>query len=155
MLLSQDPAKERKFMQAKKKQGSIFCFHGSSMENWYSILRNGLRNLSNSQLMTAGAAYGPGIYASENYATSYGYTAKYTAGQKSWKNCIEPLRNSFIIAIVEIINKTTYHKSGKNIVVVPEEDDIIIRYLLVLKNLQYPSVGLISTNIAFDGHYTE
>jgi ubiquitin-conjugating enzyme E2 Q len=78
MLLSQDPAKERKFMQAKNKHGSLFCFHGSSMENWYSILRNGLRNLSNSGLMTAGAAYGAGIYASENYATSYGYTAKYS-----------------------------------------------------------------------------
>jgi ubiquitin-conjugating enzyme E2 Q len=67
-------------MQSKKKHGSNFFFHGSSMENWYSILRNGLRNLSNSALMTAGAAYGAGIYASENYATSYGYTARYSQG---------------------------------------------------------------------------
>lgn len=60
-----------------------------------------------------------------------------------------------MIAIVEIINKSQYQKSGKNIMVVPEEDDIIIRYLLVLKNLQYPSGTLVSTNIKFDEHYTQ
>ena len=40
-------------------------------------MRNGLRNLSNTHLMTAGAAYGQGIYASSHYTTSYGYTARY------------------------------------------------------------------------------
>jgi hypothetical protein len=40
-------------------------------------MRNGLRNLSNTGLMTAGAAHGAGIYASSNYSTSFGYTAKY------------------------------------------------------------------------------
>lgn len=141
-------------MQAKHKHGSLFCFHGSSMENWYSILRNGLRNLSNSGLMTAGAAYGAGIYASENYGTSYGYTAKYAQGQKTWKNCIDNIKNSFVIGIVEIINKQQYQKSGKNIMVVPEEDDIIIRYLLVLKNNGYPAGALVSTNVGFDKHYS-
>ena len=80
ILISQDPKKERKFKELKAKHGSMFCFHGSSMENWYSIMRNGLRNLSNTTLMTAGAAYGVGIYASSHFATSYGYTARYTAG---------------------------------------------------------------------------
>lgn len=32
--------------------------------------------------MTAGAAYGTGIYASSHYATSFGYSAKYSAGSK-------------------------------------------------------------------------
>lgn len=73
-------------MQAKKKLGSMFCFHGSSLENWYSIMRNGLRNLSNSALMTAGAAYGAGIYASSNYQTSFGYTSRYNGSGKNWKN---------------------------------------------------------------------
>jgi len=53
-------------------------WHGSSLENWYSIFRNGLRNLSNSGMMTAGAAHGAGIYASNNLQTSYGYTARYS-----------------------------------------------------------------------------
>jgi hypothetical protein len=39
-----------------------------------------------------------------------------------------------MIAIVEIINRSGYSKDANhNIVVVPLEDDIIIRYLLVMK----------------------
>ncbi len=90
--------------------------------------------------MTAGAAHGAGIYASANYMTSYGYTAKYNAGQKIWKNTIENMRSNtnFIIGIVEIINKKNYEKTpDRNIVVVTDEDDIIIRYLLVIKTATF------------------
>lgn len=124
------------------------------MENWYSILRNGLRNLSNTSLMTAGAAYGAGIYASSQYGTSYGYTARYNHGNKSWLNTGAGLQNSFIIAVVEIIKKPGYGKDPNfGIVVVPEEDDIIIRYLFVIKNHAYPSVALDTLKIEFDNHY--
>ena len=44
----------------------MFMFHGSGPENWYSILRNGLRILSNTKYMTAGAAHGSGIYVASN-----------------------------------------------------------------------------------------
>lgn len=57
----------------KKKHGSRFLFHGSGINNWYSIIRNGLRNLSNTGMMTAGAAYGEGIYAAWDFATASGY----------------------------------------------------------------------------------
>jgi len=124
------------------------------MENWYSILRNGLRNLSNTSLMTAGAAYGQGIYASSQYGTSYGYTARYTNGKSMWKECVDVLTNGFCIGIVEIINRPVYMKSGDNIVVVPEENEIILRYLLVLKNFQYPHVGITSTQLKLDEHYS-
>lgn len=40
-----------------------------------------------------------------------------------------------MIAICEIIKKPGYNKGvDLNIVVVPDEDDIIIRYLFVIKN---------------------
>lgn len=71
ILTSSDPKKERTFAINKEKYGSFFCWHGSMLENWFSILRNGLRNLSNSHMMTAGAAYGAGIYASANVKTLY------------------------------------------------------------------------------------
>ena len=38
--------KERYFQEMKSVYGSTFAFHGSSIENWYSILRNGLYNAS-------------------------------------------------------------------------------------------------------------
>jgi hypothetical protein len=39
LLLSSPPAKEAAFQEAKKKHGSTFAFHGSSIENWHSIIR--------------------------------------------------------------------------------------------------------------------
>jgi poly [ADP-ribose] polymerase 6/8 len=44
---------------------------GSGIENWHSILRNGLVNASNTKLMTTGAAYGPGIYAASDSIYNY------------------------------------------------------------------------------------
>lgn len=62
MFLSSPPEKEAEFQQLKKKHGSILAFHGSAFGNWHSILRIGLKNFSNTELMSTGAAYGPGIY---------------------------------------------------------------------------------------------
>jgi hypothetical protein len=71
-------------------------------------MRNGLRNLSNTFLMRIGAAFGPGIYASATYNTSFGYSSRYNSGGNNfWSNSIENLRDNtnFIIGVVEIINK--------------------------------------------------
>lgn len=90
--------------------------------------------------MTAGAAYGVGIYASSQYATSYGYTARYTGGSRTWPNVVSGLQNGFLIAVCEIIKKPNYNKDPNfNVVVVSDENDIIIRYLFVLKGSTYPS----------------
>ena len=37
VLITHDHSKERKFLNNKQKFKSIFCWHGSSLENWYSI----------------------------------------------------------------------------------------------------------------------
>ena len=50
-----------------------FLFHGSSLSNWFSILRNGLKNMSGTKLMINGAAYGSGIYLSHDVNVSFGY----------------------------------------------------------------------------------
>ncbi|KAL8562644.1 hypothetical protein ACOMHN_011216 [Nucella lapillus] len=41
-MLSNPPAQEKIFQAAKEKYGSCFAFHGSYIENWYSIIRQGL-----------------------------------------------------------------------------------------------------------------
>lgn len=74
IILSPPSAKERSFQKEKEKKGSLFVWHGSSVENWYSIIRNGLRVLSNTKLMTAGAAYGVGVYSATQMSTSLGYS---------------------------------------------------------------------------------
>jgi hypothetical protein len=55
---------ERYFNNLKKKHGSVFGFHGSSIENWHSILRNGIKNMSGTAGQLNGAAYGNGVYIS-------------------------------------------------------------------------------------------
>ena len=48
----------------------------------YSIQRNGLRDLSNSHMMLAGAAHGAGIYVALNSGTAAGYSADDTYGNR-------------------------------------------------------------------------
>ncbi|KAG9341917.1 hypothetical protein JZ751_018234 [Albula glossodonta] len=103
LLLSSPPAKEARFRTAKKLYGSTFAFHGSHIENWHSILRNGLVNASYTKLQRTeaavftgcwrlpvgladgcrtsslflklhGAAYGKGIYLSPISSISFGYS---------------------------------------------------------------------------------
>ncbi|XP_070301500.1 protein mono-ADP-ribosyltransferase PARP6 isoform X2 [Salvelinus sp. IW2-2015] len=50
LLLSSPPAKEARLRTAKKLYGSTFAFHGSHIENWHSVLRNGLVNASYTKL---------------------------------------------------------------------------------------------------------
>ena len=73
LLLNSPPAKETLFKQYKKQHGSTFAFHGSSIENWHSLLRNGLMNGSGTKLHCNGAGHGKGIYLSPNAGLSLSY----------------------------------------------------------------------------------
>jgi ubiquitin-protein ligase len=112
---SQD--KEEEFKKLAGNASSAYLFHGSRWANWFSILRNGLKNCSSSKLMTAGAAYGNGIYLSGDINVSYGFGV---SGHKS------------IVGVFEIINKDKYSKSGHQIYVVDDEKVLIQRYLLII-----------------------
>ena len=73
-VLDHDPKKEAEFSHQKRGIPTMFAFHGTSADCMYSLQRNGLRNLSNSQYMTAGAAYGQGIYVAKDIGTARGYS---------------------------------------------------------------------------------
>eukprot|EP01128_Nolandella_sp_AFSM9_P007086 TRINITY_DN3788_c0_g1_i2.p1 TRINITY_DN3788_c0_g1~~TRINITY_DN3788_c0_g1_i2.p1 ORF type:complete len:819 (-),score=108.31 TRINITY_DN3788_c0_g1_i2:105-2561(-) len=71
-----NPSKAHKFHEYKKKHGgSFWAFHGSNFSNWHSIFHNGLKNYSGTKHMSAGAAYGPGIYLGSLSSTSFGYAS--------------------------------------------------------------------------------
>ena len=57
-VLDHDPEAEAEFASRRAQFGSMFAFHGTGADCLYSLQRNGLRNLSNSNYMTAGAVYG-------------------------------------------------------------------------------------------------
>jgi len=73
VMLSAPPERQAAFEALKAQHGSKFAWHGSGPENWHAILRTGLRNLSNTKLMTTGAAHGAGIYLSTSATMSMGY----------------------------------------------------------------------------------
>jgi len=43
-----------RFEALRARHGSFFAFHGSSMSNWHNILRQNLKNASNTPMMSAG-----------------------------------------------------------------------------------------------------
>lgn len=84
--ISAQPNTERpcacSFAAAKAKKGSFYAFHGSAFYNWHSILRSTIKNMSNTHMMSAGAAYGAGIYLAPVSSTSFGYSR----GTQGWVN---------------------------------------------------------------------
>uniref|UniRef100_A0A4W4HJ56 Poly [ADP-ribose] polymerase n=1 Tax=Electrophorus electricus TaxID=8005 RepID=A0A4W4HJ56_ELEEL len=131
LLLSSPPAKESNFRAAKGLFGSTFAFHGSHIENWHSILRNGLVVASNTRLQLHGAIYGSGIYLSPLSSISFGYSGMNKKQQKvaskdetatnktnihlqSQKKGQQPQflqsRNLKCIALCEVITSPDLHK---------------------------------------------
>uniref|UniRef100_A0A669D803 Poly [ADP-ribose] polymerase n=1 Tax=Oreochromis niloticus TaxID=8128 RepID=A0A669D803_ORENI len=124
LLLSSPPAKEARFRTAKKLYGSTFAFHGSHIENWHSVLRNGLVNASYTKLQLHGAAYGKGIYLSPISSISFGY---------SGRNGSSPFRP--LSLILTVITSKDLQKHG-NIWVCPVSDHVCTRFFFVYEDGQ-------------------
>eukprot|EP01100_Stratorugosa_tubuloviscum_P015908 TRINITY_DN967_c1_g1_i1.p1 TRINITY_DN967_c1_g1~~TRINITY_DN967_c1_g1_i1.p1 ORF type:complete len:656 (-),score=265.02 TRINITY_DN967_c1_g1_i1:54-2021(-) len=135
LIISNTPEKERLFQEQKDEYGSYFAFHGSPIANWHSILRNGLKNMSNTALMAHGAAYGAGVYLGDNSGISGGYTSRHgvNAAQAIWPNSVFGA-NISCLAIVEVINNKSKIKPGPNMFIVQDENILNLRALLIFSN---------------------
>uniref|UniRef100_A0A8B9R3M2 Poly [ADP-ribose] polymerase n=1 Tax=Astyanax mexicanus TaxID=7994 RepID=A0A8B9R3M2_ASTMX len=151
LLLSSPPAKEARFRTARKLYGSTFAFHGSHIENWHSILRNGLVNASYTKLQLHGAAYGKGIYLSPISSISFGYSGRRVFAQAYVEihpsengNAIfsRPVQSRFLqsrnlncVALCEVITSKDLQKHG-NIWVCPVPDHVCTRFFFVYEDGQ-------------------
>ncbi|XP_019712600.1 poly [ADP-ribose] polymerase 6-like [Hippocampus comes] len=152
LLISSPPTKEARFQTARKLYGSTFAFHGSHIENWHSILRNGLVNASNTKFQMHGAAYGKGIYLSPISSISFGYSDmgkgqhQIPTKEELLKKCNRinriqqdlpcrflESRNLNCVALCEVITSTDLKKHG-NIWVCPIPDHVCTRFLFVYEN---------------------
>lgn len=116
----------------KKAKETIYLYHGSSADNWYSIMRNGLKVGSKSKYFRNGAAYGNGIYLSDNISLSLGYSA----GDK------------IIVSVYEVIGTLAEFKKAANIYVVPDETKVLLKYIMVFPySGKYGHLGQGLTNI--------
>uniref|UniRef100_A0AAX7V349 Poly [ADP-ribose] polymerase n=1 Tax=Astatotilapia calliptera TaxID=8154 RepID=A0AAX7V349_ASTCA len=137
LLISSPPCKEAHFQTAKKLYGSTFAFHGSHIENWHSILRNGLVNASYTKLQLHGAAYGKGIYLSPISSISFGYSGKNSVSCLQVFAKHEPkLRYLF-----NLITSKNLQKHG-NIWVCPVSDHVCTRFLFVYENGQVGDIDI-------------
>lgn len=147
-------AHAEKFEALKAAHGSFFAFHGSSMSNWHNILRQNLKNASSTPLMSAGAAYGEGIYLSTQTSVSKSYVAGrswlgawpaalvpgQTSGSnapvKTWANS-ELGANPVCIALVEVASSSRVHRHmNDTIIVASDESCVMLRYLFVYSSVQ-------------------
>jgi len=149
VLVSDHPQKDYKFRKrraevAKRKggRGSFYAFHGSAVGNWHCILRMGLKNYSNTDKMSAGAAYGPGIYLAGNASTSFSYMIPGACWNKS---CFG--QQIACIALTEVIDlrgdTNTPIKGSGEIYVVQDETIVTTRYLFIFANKNnhgYPNI---------------
>lgn len=94
----------QQFQELKEKYGSTIGFHGSSFENFHSILRNGLDENFSKQ----SSLFGQGIYFAENLQVANSFKSS------------KPLQGSqlgsqaSIIAVCEVINHPRYMKKGRD-----------------------------------------
>ena len=120
LMLSSPPEKEQVFCSLRKQHGSVFAFHGSSIENWHSIVRNGLRNASGTALEVHGKTYGRGIYMS----TLLGESASYVGYSVSVAT---------VVAVCEVINNGIKNPTS-TIRTMEAESYVTTRMLLVYRN---------------------
>ena len=141
-MMSGPVERETHFQGLKRRHGSMFAWHGSGAGNWHVILRTSLKNMSNTELMSAGAAYGNGIYFASDMTVSLGYChqRQYESTTGYWPKSMfgkQPLTCLAACEIVANLDEFTYHpgkpgaRSGGAIFVVPREDFVTTRFLIV------------------------
>ncbi|KAK6346934.1 hypothetical protein TWF696_007032 [Orbilia brochopaga] len=135
------PDKEQRFVNevrnAVQTSGltypTLFAFHGSPIQNWHSIIREGLHFRETSH----GRAYGHGVYHSLDAHVSLGYTRSYfgttypsnSSGGKWWPKSHLCINNA--LCLNEIVNLPTSFVSRSPHLVVDKLDWIQTRYLFV------------------------
>lgn len=124
------PDKERRFLsevnevsaRLKLTYPTIFAWHGSPLENWHSIIREGLHY----NYIGSGRAYGNGVYHSPYSNTSFSYSGCNVPG---WPN--SRLKISSALALNELVNSPAEYTSMNPHYVVQHLDWIQTRYLFV------------------------
>jgi ubiquitin-protein ligase len=116
---------------------TVYLYHGSRAENWYSIMANGIKIGSKSKYFLNGAAHGNGIYLSNDINLSLGYSG--SGGLGITRGNVKDECNNTILAIFQVITNPRWHKSG-TIYVVDDENALVLRYLLVFNDMNNPLV---------------
>ncbi|KAJ6132848.1 Ubiquitin-conjugating enzyme E2 [Penicillium samsonianum] len=133
--------KEQRFINAVNSNSlaqnpnhpTIFAWHGSSVNNWHSILREGFHF----KQITHGRACGDGVYMSNHFHTSLGYTGTHVL--PTWSE--SRLKISTVISLNEVVNAPKKFVNHSPHYVVQHLDWIQPRYLFVrLQDFNLPGM---------------
>ena len=102
--------KESVFRTHGKK--TSYLFHGSRIENWYSMIKNGIKICSGTKLQLNGAVHGVGIYLSNSVQFAMGYS------------------DSGIVGVFEVAGDREQYKKTSAIYVVADETKLMLRFFL-------------------------
>lgn len=105
-----------------------YLFHGSPLHNWFSIVNNGLKNFSGTDKMAHGAAYGKGIYFSDDLSLSAMYSNSYKGEYMVGVFQVTPDKQT------EQKNIRDYYRKTNRIYVVPDENRVKLKYLVQMSN---------------------
>ncbi|KAL4946996.1 hypothetical protein BDW69DRAFT_204886 [Aspergillus filifer] len=132
------PDKEQRFVEAvnktAKRRGfrypTLFAWHGTSLHNWHSILREGLHYRD----VVHGRSFGNGIYMSREFHTSLGYCSMHmyrdmNGSSNQWSN--SELKCTMAISLNEVVNAPDEFVSQSPHYVVQKLDWVQPRYLFV------------------------
>ena len=97
-----------------------WLFHGSVDQHWYGIIRHGLMNMSKTSLSYNGAAFGKGIYCSDDWRIALSYCKA------------SEVR---IIAVVQPSQAPDVWARGIGTYVIPDARELIVRYLLLVSDI--------------------
>ncbi|BFY98854.1 hypothetical protein BsWGS_01894 [Bradybaena similaris] len=152
------PLQDREFRKNKEKYGSVFAFHGSPIENWHCIIREGLVNASNTNKMINGHKYGRGIYISPHLGTSIYYCqhfdkitgkpfariAKKAQGSPTAGFIHGVPDNLVCIALCEVIDCPSLKKFENSVWTMKESENVCTRFFFVYDECNASSSASIS-----------
>ncbi|KAJ1338480.1 ubiquitin-conjugating enzyme E2 Q [Microdochium nivale] len=122
---------QKELRQVSKPHKSLIAWHGSSLKNWHSIIRQGL----NYAEIHNGRSYGNGVYFGKDLTTSLLYSSAQHGSRRSptsytgWQNSL--LEISQAVSLVELVNVPEKFQSTTPHFVVQNCDWIQCRYLFV------------------------
>jgi hypothetical protein len=129
---SSDPVFER----LAKIHGVTYCFHGSKLSFFHSILQNGLHVMSNTRHMARGNIFGDGIYFSKSVTVAASFASSIS---HPWRHSTVVSRDAIFLAVCQIIcdsaNLTTLPatESQGTYFVLHNEKLVRLEYLVVIQ----------------------
>ena len=110
-----------------------YLFHGTPLYSWYPIIKKGLKVMSGTEFQANGAAYGSGIYFSDSFQFSLGYsqTRSWISNTSNTNTGIN--KEKTVVGVFEINDDIEKYKKVQNIYVVNNDKIMLLRYLIVVE----------------------